>query len=62
MYIKKVAMICLLVRSCEPAEDYHVVIWYLEQPASFKANPIGVFFDFQIETPAHIVGNIRKRT
>ena len=49
MHVEQVAVVRLLVGRCESAEDYHVIIRYLEQPASLETYPIGVLLDLQVQ-------------
>ena len=43
-------MVRLLIRSREATENYHVVLRDLEKTASLKANPVGVFLDFEVKS------------
>ena len=46
--VEQVAVVRLLVRGSETSEDDHVVLRDLEQATAFEADPVRVFFYFQV--------------
>ncbi len=47
-HIEQVAVVGLLVRGREAAEDQDVLVRYLEEPAALQTDPVGVFLDLQV--------------
>lgn len=50
VHVEKIAMVRLLVRSREAAENYHVVLRDLEKATALETNPVRVFFDFEVKS------------
>ena len=48
--VEQIAVVRLLIRSSEATENYHVVLRDLEETASLKANPVGIFLDFEVKS------------